>query len=263
MVCLRALNIKDGRQSASAGLVPAAVLGILAGRDFRRNGMLMTASGFPFSATLVAQPRDYPEWHKGRSRYGIWMVPIDCPRVLGYVEKVTEQLSDLLHPTRRQPHLTVFVCGFEQPERVHDDDFTADQLARQMAALQRLQPPACSLQIGVPDSFASAAYLRVGDPDGQLSSWREALGEGGREVRFGPYVPHVTLGLYRRQLGAAELRRRLDAVTGTRQVELPVSRLEYADYDSRDMFGRLRCRQVIKLDRRSETRPATDCPGRS
>lgn len=263
MVCLRMADYKDEEAEGQRRLVPAAVLGILAGRDFRRNRMLTTASDFPFSDTLVAQPRDYPEWHRGRSRYGIWIVPIDCPRVLEYVAQVTDQLADLLHPTRRQPHLTVFVCGFEQPNRVHDDDFTADQLARQVAALQSLGSPACSLQLGGPDSFASAAYLRVGDPEGQLSRWRQALGKGGREVRFAPYVPHVTLGLYRRKVNANELRRRLDAVTGTQQVELPVTRLEYASYDSRDMFGPLRCRQVIELERSSEARHAADCQSRS
>lgn len=223
--------------------------------------MPTTASDFRFSETLVAQRRDYPEWHKGRQRYGIWMVPIDCPQVLGYVAQVTGQLADLLHPSRRQPHLTVFVCGFEQPGRVHDDDFTAAQLARQIAALQDLQPSACTLQVGGPDSFSSAAYLRVADPDGQLERWRKALAESCQEVRFGPYVPHVTLGLYRRQLTAAELRLRLQRVTGVQQLELPVNRLEYVTYESSDMFGPLRCTQAVRLDGRGKVQETMEYQG--
>lgn len=207
--------------------------------------MSFSVSGFPFTETVVAQPRDYPEWHKGRNCYAIWMVPIDCPQVLGYMAGVTDQLADLLHPTRRQPHLTVFVCGFEQPSQVQDDDFTAVQLQRQMEAMHGLQQSICTLQVGRPDSFSSAAYLSVTDPDGHLDVWRSALAEGGSEIRFGPYVPHITLGLYCQQLGVAALRERLDRVADPPELHMPVDRLEYAHYSSTDMFGPLSCQQVI------------------
>lgn len=209
--------------------------------------MSFSASGFPFSETVVAQPRDYPEWHKGRDRYAIWMLPIDCPQVLGYMAEVTEQLADLLHPTRRQPHLTVFVCGFEQPGRVHDDDFTAAQLQQQIEAVRGLQQSSCTLQIGRPDSFSSAAYLSVTDPDGYLDTWRGALAGGCTEIRFGPYVPHITLGLYRQQISARVLQQRLDRVPDPPKLHMPVERLEYASYSSADMFGPLRCQQAIRF----------------
>ncbi len=211
--------------------------------------MSFSASGFPFSETVVTQLRDYPEWHKGRSCYAIWMVPIDCPQVLTYVAEVTDQLADLLHPTRRQPHLTVFVCGFEQPNRVHDDDFTAAQLQRQIDALRRLRQSTYTLQIGRPDSFSSAAYLSVTDPDGHLDTWRGALAGSCTEVRFGPYVPHITLGLYRQQISAAALRQRLDRIPDPPKLHMSVERLEYASYRSADMFGSLRCQQVIRFQR--------------
>lgn len=210
--------------------------------------MSFSASGFPFSETLVAQPRDYPEWHKGRDRYAIWMVPVDCPQVLGYMAEVTEQLADLLHPTRRQPHLTVFVCGFEQPSRMQDDDFTALQLQQQMEAMCRLRPSACTLQIGRPDSFSSAAYLSVTDPNGHLETWRGALAGGCAEIRFGPYVPHITLGLYRQKISAQALQERLARVPAPPELHMPVDRLEYASYSSADMFGRLRRQQVIHFN---------------
>lgn len=207
--------------------------------------MAFSASGFCFSDTVVAQLRDYPEWHKGRSRYGIWMVPIDCPQVLGYMAEVTDQLADLLHPTQRQPHLTVFVCGFEQPHRVQDDDFTAVQLQQQRTALEALRYSACTLQVGRPDSFSSAAYLSVIDPDGHLAVWRSALGERCSEIRFGPYEPHITLGLYRQQISAAALRERLDRLPAPPKLSMSVNRLEYANYSAMDMFGPLRCQQSI------------------
>lgn len=209
--------------------------------------MSFSASGFSFSETVVAQLRDYPEWHKGRGRYAIWMVPVDCPRVLGYITEVTEQLADLLHPTRRQPHLTVFVCGFEQPGRVNDDDFTPGQLQRQLEALRGLWRSAGSLRVGRPDSFASAAYLSVADPVGHLDNWRGALAGGAAEIRFGPYVPHITLGLYRQQVSARALRERLARVSAPPELNMSVDRLEYASYSSMDMFGPLTCQKVVPL----------------
>lgn len=209
--------------------------------------MALTTPEYAFSETLVAQLRDYPEWHKGRSRYAIWMVPIDCPQVLGCMAEVTDQLADLLHPTQRQAHLTVYVCGFEQPAAVHDDDFTATQLQQQLAALAALRSSTCVLQVGRPASFSSAAYLTVADPDEHLAAWRHALAVGGTEVRFGPYVPHITLGLYRQATGVEQLRQRLDRVVVPAGLQLPVDRLEYATYSSADMFGPLQCRQTVWL----------------
>ena len=231
-------------RGASSELVPAAGHGILTASQFRRNGMLLSSSGFSFSETIVTQQRDYPEWHKGRSRYAIWMIPIDCPRVLAYLDQATRQLADLLHPSRRQPHITLFVCGFEQERQVHNDDFTAAQLQQQIAALRALPLPA-TLQIGRPDSFSSAAYLSVTDPDGCLHDWRAVLADSCSEIRPLAYVPHITLGLYRQRIKADELQGRLAEIHYPAELILPVNRLEYVTYSSADMFGLLECQQTV------------------
>lgn len=216
------------------------------GSSVRRKGMLVSASGFSFSETIAAERRDYPEWHKGRSRYAIWMIPVDCPQVLAYLDQATRQLADLLHPSRRQPHITLFVCGFEQERQLYNDDFTAGQLQQQITALRDASRPA-SLQIGPPDSFASAAYLSVTDPEGQLEAWRSLLAESCSEIRPLAYVPHITLGLYRREISADRLQERLAEVHCPGELFLPVNRLEYATYSSADMFGLLECRQRIRF----------------
>ena len=207
--------------------------------------MLLTSSESPFSETLVAEQRDYPEWHRGRPRYGVWIVPVECPQLLAYIDHLSAQLGDLLHPSRRQPHITLFVCGFEQPYRRHDDDFTAGQLQRQVQALERLKVSPCSLQIGAVDSFASAALLTVDDPQGQLARWRSALAAHCTEVRQTAYVPHLTLGLYRRSTSAEELRQRLVTLSQVETFALPVSCLEYVTYSSFDMFGPLSCEKRV------------------
>ena len=202
-----------------------------------------------FAETTVAQVRDYPEWHRGRRRYAIWMIPIRCPRVLAHIDRVTASLADLLHPSRRQPHITLFVCGFEGESVMHDDDFTAAQLERQLADLERLCLPPCELRIGSPDSFASAAFLTVEDPQGHLPRWRETLAAGCTEVRQAAYVPHLTLGLYRRAVRAGELRQRLERWSVSDTLPLPVAELEYATYHSGDMFGPLECRRRMPCRR--------------
>ena len=198
--------------------------------------------------TLVTELRDYPQWHRGRQRYGMWVVLPDDPQLLGYIDAARRQLADLLHPdTQRQPHLTVFVCGFEAPACVANDDFSPPQLQRQIERLARVRGPTCTLPLGQPDSFASAAFLPVGDPDGQLQCWRNTLADVAHEVRQQPYLPHITLGLYRRRVSAEVIRQRLRAIAPP-ATPLAVRELHYATYNARQLFGPLTCHHRLMLD---------------
>jgi 2'-5' RNA ligase len=200
------------------------------------------------SETLVAELRDYPEWHRQRQRYGVWVVAVNDPVLLDYIEAARRRLADLLHPSRqRQPHLTLFVCGFEQQIHVADDDFLPTQLHDQIESLQRMRGAACSLSLGAPDSFASAAFIPVMDPSGQLSQWRCDLEVAAKEVRQATYVPHITLGLYKRKAAAEEVRQRLREIDAP-SVSLRISELHYATYDARLHFGPLETRHVVRLE---------------
>lgn len=200
------------------------------------------------SETVIAELRDYPEWHRQRQRYGVWIIPVNDPVLLDYIEAAQWRLADLLHPSRqRQPHLTLFVCGFEQQPRVADDDFSPTQLHDQIESLQGLRGTVCSLSLGAPDSFASAAFIPVMDPSGQLAQWRCALEGATKEVRQATYVPHITLGLYKRKATAKEVRQRLREIDAP-SVSLRISQLDYATYDSRLQFGPLETRHVVRLE---------------
>jgi 2'-5' RNA ligase len=203
-------------------------------------------SPFPFQHALATEIRDYPEWHRGRQRYGLWMIPIECPQLLAHIERLKHELADLFHPSQRQPHITLFVCGFEQPRALYDDDFTPAQLQQQLADLQLLASAPCTLQIGAPTSFATAAYLPVGDPAGHLRRWRVALGRASSEIRQSAYVPHVTLGLYRREISSADLHKRLQALAGP-SMSLPVPALEYVTYLQNEQFSHLDCLHRISV----------------
>jgi 2'-5' RNA ligase len=197
--------------------------------------------------TIVTELRDYPEWRRGRVRYGIWVVPIDDPAMLDYVASAQRLLADLLHPmVQRQPHLTVFVCGFERPACSLDDDFSLMQLQAQIRALHRTCETSFALPLAAPDSFASAAFVAVDDPQGRLAAWRKVLGNESREVRQAAYVPHITLGLYERQVPAEIVRKRLSEIEAP-AAPLQVNSLHYATFDARLQFGSLESQYKLLL----------------
>jgi 2'-5' RNA ligase len=201
------------------------------------------------SETIAAELRDYPEWHRGRFRFGVWMIQVLDPALLDYIDSAQSRLADLLHPSQqRQPHVTLFVCGFEQPAACsEDDDFSPMQLQAQIDALYRVRGTPCRLPLAAPDSFASAAFIPVGDPEGRLTSWRDALGLGVREVRQAAYTPHITLGLYQRKIAADIVRQRLGQIEAP-PVSLRVEDLHYATYDARLQFGPLESQRRLSLD---------------
>ena len=199
------------------------------------------------SETVVADLRDYPQWHRQRYRYGVWTIPVEDPVLLHYISRARRQLADLLHPSeQRQPHLTLFVCGFEQPTCVAADDFSPAQLSEQLESLTSLPDGGCALPLRAPDSFASAAFIPVVDPLGRLTRWRGALAVAAHEVRQSSYVPHITLGLYQRKAGADEVRQRLGEIEAP-AMSLQVSELRYVTYDARQHFGPLETQRVVRL----------------
>jgi 2'-5' RNA ligase len=200
------------------------------------------------SETVAAQLHDYPEWRRGRDRYGVWIIPVDAPELLDYIDATRHRLADLLYPAlQRQPHLTLFVCGFEQPTCTEDDDFSPAQLRAQIGSLQGLRGSACSLPLGALDSFASAAFIAVHDPIGQLAQWRSALGLAAKEVRQAVYVPHITLGLYKRKATADEIRQRLGELEPP-PTSLRISQLHYATYKASLHFGPLETKHIVRLE---------------
>lgn len=210
--------------------------------------MLLSQAQTGPTHTLPCELRDYPQWHRGRQRYAVWSIPVDCPAVLARMQAARELLGDWLHPAdQRQAHITLFVCGFIASQRQHSDDFTAPQLERQSQALAQLRPRAFSLQIGGLDSFASAAFLQVTDARQQLPLLRRQLAGATREIRQAPYHPHLTLGLYRQRIAAAAWRERATALAELPPLPLAVKELHYCSYQAQQLFGPLRVERRLPL----------------
>ncbi len=162
-------------------------------------------------STIPAEIRDYPEWRRGRETYAVWALILEDEFILENFNAARNHLSGyLLEPYRRQPHITLFVCGFLVGHLRYNDDFTIAQLQRQIQALEETDLEPFELEIGGLDSFASAPFLEVRDPAGGIARLREVLSCGAREFRTAPYAPHLTVGLYSATFPSAEVRRRLE-----------------------------------------------------
>jgi 2'-5' RNA ligase len=183
---------------------------------------------------------DFPEWHKGRSRYAVWALALDDDRLRRRLDEARVCLAPyLLADYQRQPHITLHVCGFPAAVHRHDDDFVFAQLQQQFNALHGLVEAPFELSIGGLGSFTTAPYLTVNDASGVLGRLRQALACGGNEWREADYVPHVTVGLYNGAYPVEELCRRMAALATPEPLNLSFRRIALMTYASEEIGGAL------------------------
>lgn len=206
---------------------------------------------------IAASLRDHADWRRGRIDYAVWLIDAHDAPLRARLAMLRARLGDLWLPQRRAPHLTLHVCGFVAEHAVHDDDCPRAALAAQHAALQALAPPPFELTIGGLDSFDSAAFLAVDDAQHALPPLRAALDAVRPEIRFAPYVPHLTLGLYAQAWRKDEIRRRHAALPALPPLRLRVSALRLAGYDARDPDSPLRTLVRLPLHERTQAGAAS------
>lgn len=183
--------------------------------------------------TLPVDDRDPREWRRGREHYCVWLLDADTTAVQARLAAARAHLGGWLAPARRTPHITLFVCGFETTRARWDDDFDAAARQHQLAALRDTPVRDFVLEVGALDSFDSAVFLRVHDRSDALTTLRTALAREHREIRFAPYVPHVTVGLYRSARPKQEVALRLAAFRHEEPVELSVQQIRLVRFDAR------------------------------
>jgi 2'-5' RNA ligase len=200
--------------------------------------------------TLAVEDRDHAEWRKGRERFGVWLIEVDAEAVRERVARARQWLDGLLSASRRQPHVTLFVCGFIGDRARLDDDFDPAMLAAQRDALRRAAVAPFTLTVGGLDSFDSAAFLQIGDPEGRLLALRAALAEGRTEIRQSGYTPHLTVGTYCGAFDKPDIAERLDAFAERTPLSLEVRSIAFASYAAREIGG------PLELIERHELAPA-------
>lgn len=184
--------------------------------------------------------RDFSEWHRGRPRYALWALDVSCAPVSARVAAAQRCLDGLLLAGyRRQPHVTLSLCGFPSAVPRHADEFGAAALAEQLQALRAARPAPFDIEIGTLSSFASAPFLHVHDDGGGIDALRAYLACGDLNRIDGDYLAHVTVGLYGAAWHARDVRARLDAFAPGAPLRVRIERISLFSYASADIGGPL------------------------
>jgi 2'-5' RNA ligase len=192
--------------------------------------------------------RDFPEWRHGRESYAVWVLLCDESKsIQEKFKSAREHLNGyLLEPYHRQPHITLFVCGFLVEEHRHNDDFTPTQWGAQVQALEKSNIAPFEIEVGGMNSFASAPFLEIHDLDEGIPRLRETLSDGAREFRTAPYRPHLTIGLYADELPSEKVLERI-AAYGSRPVRWKVKQVTLATYQAQEIAGELSRKYTYRL----------------
>ncbi len=200
--------------------------------------------------TFASSDGDFTEWHRGRPHFAVWAIAVRDSTVEQRMDTLRRRLGDLLRGDyRRQPHITLHVCGFPCASASLPHDFGREQLLRQVRRLAESRVAPFEISVVGPGSFASAPFLGIDDHTGGIRCLRDALALEGPDDRSTPYVPHLTLGLYADTHPTAEIVRRL----GERRMpphRIVVDRLDLMAYESAVIGGPLHTLCSFDLARR-------------
>lgn len=198
--------------------------------------------------TIPAEKRDFPEWHCGRDTYAVWVLQMEDEAIYKKFAAAREHLNGyLLEPYHRQPHITLFVCGFLVDRPQYNDDFTRAQVQSQIKALENAEIQPFEIEIGGLNSFASAPFLEVSDPNGGIARLRGVLSRGAREFRTAPYTPHLTVGLYAGAFPSREVAGRM-AEFLQNPTRWTVQQIRLATYKASDIGGMLTYDNTVTLN---------------
>jgi 2'-5' RNA ligase len=198
--------------------------------------------------TIPSPVHDHPDWHRGRQDYSVWLIELGSMEVSQKIAAAREHLSDfLINPYRRQPHITIYVCGFLADTLRYDDDYITEQFDRHLHLLKEAAVKPFTIEIGGLNSFASAPFLEVADLEGVLGRVRALLQTTGKEIgRRSDYTPHITVGLYSGAFPGSVVTGRMSSFPKN-PGRVTVDRITFASYRAREMYGALTSRYEVVL----------------
>jgi 2'-5' RNA ligase len=194
--------------------------------------------------TIRSRIHDYPDWHHGRQDYSVWLIELGHADVTKKVVAAREHLSEfLIKPFQRQPHITIYVCGFIADIPCYDD-YSAEQFGRHAHLLRDAAVKPFTIVIGGLSSFASAPFLEVADPEGGIGQVRALLSTTGQEIARSVYTPHITIGLYSGTFPSSVVSERISSFPKD-PCKLAVDRITFATYQAREIAGALTGRYEV------------------
>lgn len=147
-------------------------------------------------ATLGPTPGVREAWHRGRRRYAVWVLRVGDAALRHRAAAMADHLAPHGVLPFRDPHVTVFVLGFPAAVPLADDDVAEHVLAAQVDALRACRLPPPRVAVGGLNAFLSCPVLEVLDPHDDLARLRAPLAALHPEIRFAPYLPHLTVGTF-------------------------------------------------------------------
>jgi len=187
------------------------------------------------SHTIACRADNFVRWHLGRPFYAVWIVEADTAEMRAHISAMRRHLGDWLLPDyRRQPHITLAVCGFPQAHARDAHSYTEADFQRDIACLQASLPTSLQISTSFAGSFTTAAYLGLKGDIEPLHTMRTAL----RATETQPYVPHITAGFYRQRLAMIDVQQKLAALA-LPEISLEINEITLAVYASAEIAGRL------------------------
>lgn len=193
---------------------------------------------------LLTQPceqKDFVDWRQGRQYFAVWALDLDRPDLRRASAEMRAALAEYWLPGyARQPHLTIGICGFPGAVSRRANDYGFAHFSAQCQALVAAAPASFCLEVGAPDSFASAAYFSVRDPAGGIAQLRQILAGGDNDTDDDAgFVPHVTFGLYQAVLPLPEVLAELRVRNPLPPLRLTVGKLAWMVYEAAVIGGPL------------------------
>jgi len=189
--------------------------------------------------TVPSVALDYPECHRGRKDYALWLIELGNDEVNKKVHAAREHLAEfLLKPYQRQPHITLFICGFLADTPRFKDDYGWEQLRVHTQLLKDSKVKPFSIEIGKLNSFATSPFLEVDDSEGGIHRVRSLLSTAAKEIGRSAFMPHLTVGLYSGAFSSTVVGRRISTFS-SEPVRFKVERITFASYQAREIAGPL------------------------
>ena len=188
------------------------------------------------SHTLCLEEGVLEDWHKGRAAYALWILRIESDTTVSALRSLQKPLAKWIDPVK-EFHITLWVSGFLNSSLQYNDDVLVDDL--NTAAEKVAVGPQPSVKIGHINSFQTSVFVEVEDHKGHINAIREQLNTH-KEIRFGPFVPHITLGNYTDMHNTSLIQTQIERLPPLIE-ELHFNSVEWVEFSPAGCRKTLRC----------------------
>lgn len=212
-----------------------------------------------YSKTYGPLKGDFCDWHKGRSKYAVWVLELNDDRFLERYQSAQQHLSRYLIATYvRQPHITLAPCGFLSSEKYHHDDYCPEDLQKDIDYILSLELKRIEVAVrNILISYAIAPGFEVLDVHRGLAHLNHGLSKQDHFDDHYDYFPHITVGLYNDEWPTEMILNELKCFDIQEDVLLQFDVIKLVSYVPTVSGGQLKDELVINLSDQSMIRDPT------